>query len=250
MATFSDQRGLSLVEVMIGVSLSTLLLSGAVQLMSASVTAYRLQLGQGQLEDSSRYARDVLISHIGQAGFQPQPWLNPSGFAALTGESLDGGAAAPDQLGLQRWSRLNCYGNENPVTDGDGQPAFYLLQTRFSVSTANNLAMTCRYGPDASSLQIQMNNFGLVEEVESMQVLYADDRDGDEIADGWVTAGSWLQESNIRAVKVALLMSTTQAFDAAASSDYTLLDQSITTPADGHLRSVSTLTTAIRGRLR
>lgn len=250
MAIFSHQRGLSLLEVMIGVSLSTILLSGTVQLMSGSVAAYRLQLGQGQLEDSSRYARDVLISHIGQAGFQPQPWLNPSGFAALTGESLDGGAAASDQLGLQRWSRLNCYGNENAVTDGDGQPAFYLLQTRFSITAANNLAMTCRYGPDASSLQTQMNNFGLVEEVESMQVLYADDRDGDEIADGWVTAGSWLQESDIRAVKVALLMSTTQAFDAAAGADYTLLDQSITTPADGHLRTVSTLTTAIRGRLR
>ena len=250
MAIFSHQRGFSLLEVMIGVSLSTLLLSGIVQLMSGSVAAYRLQLSQGQLEDSSRFARDVLIGHIGQAGFQPQPWLDPAGLAALTVESVDGGAAAPDQLGLQRWSRLNCYGNENPVTGGDGQAAFYLLQTRFSVNTANNLAMTCRYGPDASSMQIQMNNFGLVEDVESMQILYAEDRDGDDIADGWVTAGSWLQESNIRAVKVALLMSTTQAFDMAASTDYTLLDQSITTPADGHLRSVSTLTAAIRGRLR
>jgi hypothetical protein len=95
-----------------------------------------------------------------------------------------------------------------------------------------------------------MNNFGLVEEVESMQVLYADDRDGDEIVDGWVTAGSWLQESDIRAVKVALLISTTQVFDATAGTDYTLLDQSITTAADGRLRTVSTMTTAIRGRLR
>ena len=95
-----------------------------------------------------------------------------------------------------------------------------------------------------------MNNFGLIEDVESMQVLYAEDRDGDEIADGWVRAQSWLQESNIQAVKVALLLSTKQAFDQAVSTQITLLDESITTPADGHLRRVKSLTTAIRGRLR
>jgi len=250
MTVFRRQCGFSLLEVMIGVCLSSLLMSGVVQLMSASVTAYRLQLSQSQVEDSGRYAREVLTTHIGQAGFEPQPWLNLPGLPALTDESIDGSGSAPDQLGLQRWSSSNCYGNENPVTDSDGQPAFYLLQTRFSINTANNLAMTCRYGPDASSLQTQMNNFGLVEDVESMQVLYALDSDGDEIADGWVTAGSWLRESDIRAVKVALLISTTQTFDENAGTEYTLLDQPITTPADGHLRTVSTLTTAIRGRLR
>jgi prepilin-type N-terminal cleavage/methylation domain-containing protein len=249
MLIFKRQRGFTLMEVMIGVFLSTLLLSGIVQLLSASVSAYRLQLSQSQLEESGRYARDVLITHIGQAGFQPQPWTNLSGFQALTSEAMDGGSAGPDQLGLQRWSMRNCYGNENPVLDVDGQPAFFLLQVRFSVSSANNLAITCRYGPDASLLQTQMNNFGLIEDVESMQVLYAEDRDGDEIADGWVTAHTWSEESNIRAVKVALLLSTRQAFDQAESMQITLLDQSITTPADGHLRSVSSLTAAIRGRL-
>jgi len=250
MPVCSCQRGFSLLELMIGVCLSTLLLSGIVQLVSGSVSAYRLQLSLGQMEDSGRYARDVLLSHISQSGFQPQPWLNPSGFPALTAENVDGGASAADQLGLQRWSRHNCYGNANPVTDADGQPAFYLLRTRFSVNTANNLAIRCQYGPDPSSLHTQINNFGLVEDVESMQVLYAEDRDGDGIADAWVKAGTWLQESNIKAIKLALLMSTQQAFDQAASTDLTLLDQSITTPADGHLRSVWTLTAAIRGRLR
>jgi len=247
---FKRQRGFSLLELMIGVCLSSLLLSGIVQLVSGSVSAYRLQLSLGQVGDSGRYARDALLSHIGQSGFQPQPWLNPSGFPALTAESIDGSGSAPDQLGLQRWSRQNCYGNDNPVTDSDGQPAFYLLRTRFSVNTSHNLAIRCKYGPDASSLQIQVNNFGLVEDVESMQVLYAEDRDGDGVADSWVKAGAWLQESNVRAIRLALLLSTPQAFDEAASTGFTLLDQSVTTPADGRLRSVWTMTAAIRGRLR
>jgi type II secretory pathway pseudopilin PulG len=244
------QCGFSLLELMIGVCLSTLLLSGVVQLVSGSMSAYRLQLGLGQMQDSGRFARDVLLSHILQSGFQPQPWLNPPGFPAVTAESVDGGASAADQLGLQRWSRQNCYGNANPVTDSDGRPAFYLLRTRFSVNTSNNLAFKCEYGPDASSLQTQVNNFGLVEDVESLQVLYAEDRNGDGVADAWVKAGAWLQERNIRAIRLALLLSTQQVFDRPVSTDITLLDQAFTTPPDGHLRSVWTLTAAIRGRLR
>jgi hypothetical protein len=168
---------------------------------------------------------------------------------AVTDESQDSGSSAADQLGLQRWSRHNCYGNENPVTDGDGQPAFYLLQTRFSVNNVNNLALTCRYGPDASQLTTQINHI-VIESVESMQVLYAEDRDGDEIADGWVRAQAWSEESNIRAVKVAVLLATNQPFDQAVSTQITLLDESISTPADGHLRRVKSLTAAIRGRLK
>ena len=243
-------QGFSLMEVMIGISLSTALMSGIVQLMAGSVSAYRLQLGQSQIEESLRYARDVLVTHITQAGFQAEPWLNPPALRALTGESLNGSSANADQLGLQRWSRTNCFGNENPVLDDDGQPAFFMLQSRFKVNGSNNLAITCRYGPDSSNLQTQINNFGLIEDVESMQVLYAEDRDGDAIADTWVTAQSWSQESNIRAVKVALLLSTRQAFDQAVSAQYTLLDETITSPADGHLRSIRSFTTAIRGRLR
>lgn len=237
-------------EVMIGMFLSTILISAIVALLSGSVSAYRLQLSQGQIEESGRFARDVLVTHISQAGFQPEPWLNLSGFSALTPESQDSGSPAADQLGLQRWSRSNCYGNDNPVTGADGQPAFYLLQSRLGINKANNLAITCRYGADASQLSTQINNFGLVENVDTMQVLYAEDRDGDNIADAWVKAQTWVQESNIRAIKIALLFSSDYPFDEAASTQFTLLDESVITPADGHLRSVKSFTSAIRGRLK
>jgi len=243
-------RGFSLMEVMIGAFLSTLLISGIVQLVAGSVSAYRLQLSLGQLEESGRYARDMLVTHIAQAGYQPEPWDEQEKLPALSDESLNGDALPGDQLGLQRWSSHNCYGNENPITGADGLPDFYLLQTRFKVNASNNLAITCRYGPDATQLQTQINNFGLVEDVESMQVLYAEDRDGDDIADHWVTAQAWQQESGIRAVKVALLLSTRLPFDQSVSNQITLLDETISMPADGHLRRISSLTTAIRGRLR
>jgi hypothetical protein len=229
---------------------STVLITAIIQLLVSTVGAYRLQLSLGQLEESGRYARDVLISHINQAGFQPRPWEESPALPAITAETINGNAAAGDQLGLQRWSDRNCYGSENPVKDSDGRAKFFLLQTRFQVSPANNLAMTCRFGPDASQLITQVNNYGLVENVESMQILFAEDRDGDNIADAWVLGQAWNQEGNIRAIKLALLLSTQQRVEPAGNEQITMLDELIDPPADSRLRRVSVLTAAIRGRLK
>jgi len=234
---------------MIGMFLSALLVSGMTSLLGGSVSAYRLQLSKSQLEESGRYARDVLISHISQAGFQPKPWQSQAALPALTDETINSDTTSGDQLGTQRWSRHNCYGNENPITDGNSEPAFYLLQTVFRVTAANNLAITCRYGPNSTQLKTQINNYGLVEGVESMQVLFAEDQNGDKIADSWVTGQAWQRESHIRAVKIGLLLSTTLAFNERVSKQVTLLDETFDTPADGQLRKVRSLTTAIRGRL-
>ncbi len=244
------QKGFSLMEIMIAMFFSVVLISAIVQLLASTVSAYRLQLSLGQLEESGRYARDVLITHISQAGYRPKPWEDQLPLPAVTAETLNGSPVPGDQLGLQRWSDRNCYGNENPAKDSDGHAAFYLLQTRFLVNSANNLALTCRYGPDASRLTTQINNYGLVEDVESMQILFAEDRDGDGIADSWVTGDAWQQERNIRAVRLALLLSTRQTINQAASEQIIMLDESIDPPADGRLRRVSVLTTAIRGRLK
>lgn len=237
-------------EVMIGVFLSTLLMTGIAQLMSGSVAAYRSQLDQSQMEESIRYAREVLTSHISQAGFQTTPWLQAQGFSAVTSESVNGTSPKGDQLGLQRMSRYNCYGSENPVRDASGQAKFFLLQTRFSVNKSNNLAMTCRYGADTASLVTQVNNFGVVEGVESLQVLFAEDQDGDAVADHWVTAQAWQNESRLIALKVALLLKSDGPFKEVTNLPVTVLDETINPPADGRLRRVSHLTTAVRGRLR
>ena len=244
-----QNRGFTLMELMLGVLLSSLLMSGVVQLVVGSVSAYRLQLSLGQVEESARFVRDVLISHITQAGYRSTPWLDTSALSAVTNESLNRELRRGDQLGLQRWSDRNCYGDENSVTNDEGQARFYLLQSRFHINSSNNLAITCRYGPDASSLTTQINNYGLIENVESMQVLYSEDRDGDNIADSWVTAQMWQQESAVRSIKIALLHSSQHPFKLAASEEISLLDTSISTPADGHLRRVSLFTSAIRGRL-
>ena len=243
-------RGFSILELLIGMALSTLLISAVILLLSSSVSIYRMQLSQSHLEESSRYATDVLTTHISQAGFQPDPWLEQPEFPALTDDTVDGLSLTGDQLGTQRWSQKNCYGNDNPVRDFNDLPVFYLLQSKFRVTSSGNLGFTCRYGADASTSRLQINNFGLVGGIESLQVLYAEDRDADGIADNWVTAQHWQNETDIRAVKVAMLLASDQKFDQPSIGRFTLLDQTVERPSDGHLRRVSTFTSAIRGRLK
>jgi hypothetical protein len=219
-------------------------------LLSGSVSAYRLQLSQSGLEESSHYARDLLLSHISQAGYRSEPWSARQTLPALTSESVENVSRRGDQLGVQRWSNKNCYGNENPVRDIDNKPAFYLLQTRFSINSKYNLAVLCRYGADASQLRTQINNFALVEGVDYMQVLYGEDTDADHVVNHWVKAQAWQKEGDIRAIKIALLFSTAYPFQPPAERQFTMLDETFTANSDGHLRKLALVTSAIRGRLK
>lgn len=242
------ERGFSLLELLLAMLLGAVLISGATALMGGSAASYRLQLARGQMEESGQFARETLAAHITQAGYHPRPWQ--ANVAAVTSASVQGATIAGDRLGLQRRSPHNCYGNENPARDANGQPSFYLLQTVFRVNAGSNLVMTCRYGPDAAQLTTQINSLGLVEHVESMQVQYAEDRDGDTVADGWVPAGTWADESRLLAIRVALLLASPSASYESDARPITLLDETFAAPADGRLRKVAILTAAIRGRLK
>ncbi len=241
--------GFTLIEVLIAVLLSAFLIAAVVQLLSSSTHAYRLQLSQSQLAESARYARGVLVSHINQAGYRPEPWMMQSELHAVTTDSANGSTRAGDQLGLQRWSRMNCYGNVNPVRGSRGQAAFHLLKVSFRVNKSSNLSMTCRYGPEPSRLRTQINNFGLVEGIESMQILYAENQLVDGSGDNWVTAQAWQTENAVRAIRIALLLATKASFNQGATGQITLLDQTLDGSADGRLRKVVSFTAAIRGRL-
>ena len=249
MAGTKHTGGFTLMELLIAMFLSAVLVTAIIQLVTTNVSSYRLQLAQSHLQASSQYAREVLVAHISQAGYQPDPWNTSAYLAAVTSDAVDNFSTAGDQLGLQRWSRQNCYGSENSSLDSDNLPAAWLLQAQFKVTDAKNLAMTCRYGAASGQLVTQMNNFGLIEGVEFMQVLYAEDTDNSGVIDSWVRASQWQQEAGIRAIKVALLLASQEPFNQKTTQQVTLLDETLITPADGRLRRTSVITTAINGRL-
>lgn len=229
-------------------AIGAFMVTGMLTVVQASASSFRLQQGLGQVQENARFAAMTMAAAIRSAGFQPQPWAGAGPTPAIAAGTADSLSARGDRLVLRRWSDRNCQDQPNPVKDSDGRAVFYLLEIQFQVSASNNLAVTCRYGPGPGQLTTQVNNLGLVEQVEMLQLQFAEDSDGDGAANRWVRAGQWQDESGIMGVRLGLLLASPMPLDARQHHDYQVLDQWVTAPADGRLRRVMLATVPIHGR--
>ncbi len=240
------RRGFSLIELLVALAGSTLLIGGLVQLGLATNRAFRLQQDLGALQENARFSLQQIAAEVEQAGFHPEPWGLTTPYPAIAGGTGDEVSGRGDRIVVQRWSDRNCHDNPNPATDPSGKPLFYLLESGFQVNAAGSLAQRCRFGPDSASMTVQINNLGLVQGVEALQVLYAVDGDGDGFADRWARAGA--EEATIRGVRIGLLLRGSDRAIAQPAANARVLDQVLAVPEDGRLRRVFEATIAIGGR--
>jgi len=240
--------GFTLLEVLIGAALSALLILGLVQIVSAASAAAELQRNNAQLHDHARFAVDILSRAIREAGYRPEPWNESFELAALGEPTADGVAFASDRLALRAWSDRNCFDNRNPERDSEGEPRFYLRETVFDLTGSQSLARLCRYGPDAAELTTQVPRQGWVPGVESFQLLYGEDIDGDGSIEQWVKAGQWRNPARVLGVRVGLLLASAEAVAEPGARRHEVLDAVHRSPADGRLRRVFEFAVAIRGR--
>lgn len=70
-STSTRQSGFTLVELMIAITISIILLNGVLQIFQSSKQSYRVADGLGRMQESARYALDVLSQDIRMAGFLP-----------------------------------------------------------------------------------------------------------------------------------------------------------------------------------
>lgn len=239
---------MTLIELLLALALGSLLLTGLIQVVSAATSSSRLQDEQAMLQENARYAISLLSRHVRQAGFNPEPWNTLQFLPAFTDETEDGASAGSDRLALQSWSDRNCFDALNPVRDSAGRPAFYLRQSVFDLNTTKNLAHSCRYGPSATELVTQIRRQGLIPGVESFQLLFGEDLDGDLHVERWVRAGAWTADSAVRGVRAGLLLSGSAPVLEPESLEYRILNTTRRAPADRRLRRAVEFTASIRAR--
>lgn len=58
---FSDQQGFTLVELMIGLTLTVILLTGIVGLLDSSLRSWRFGSGRTEMQQTARYAVDTMV---------------------------------------------------------------------------------------------------------------------------------------------------------------------------------------------
>lgn len=67
--TQHKQRGLTLVEIMVALTISSLLVAGVIQIFASNKSTYRLQEGLGRMQENARFALDFMSRDIRQAGY-------------------------------------------------------------------------------------------------------------------------------------------------------------------------------------
>jgi len=68
---FTSQRGVTLVEIMIGILLSFLLLGGVLQIFHSTKSSYRMAEEASRLQENARFAMDFLARDIRAGGYIP-----------------------------------------------------------------------------------------------------------------------------------------------------------------------------------
>jgi type IV pilus assembly protein PilW len=242
--------GMTLIELLVAAALSALLILGLVTIASATSAASIVQRNHAQINDNARFAMKLLVRSIRQAGFNPEPWNESFAGVTLTDENRDGGGGSSDRLAVRTWSDRNCFDNRNPDLDEAGVPLFYIRESVFDLTGANNLAHRCSYGPSLADLTNQIPRQGLVPGIESFQVLYGEDADDDGDIERWVAAGEWADEARILGVRIGLLAAGEDAVREPGAREFDVLGVPVSRPGDGKLRRVFHFAAAIRGRAR
>ena len=197
--THHQQRGFSLVELMVALTISLILMAGVGQIFMSTKSSYNLQNGLGRLQENARFALDILSQNIGQAGYTTDlDGIDAFNSAnTLENQSANAGLGftqatnrASDIIEINYVSTTDCLGN---ATGGTATDRYYIN---------GNTLMCLGNGSVTAGI--------LAEGIENMQFLYGEDTDADDVANIYVNAGNVTTWANVKSVRVALLVSTTE----------------------------------------
>lgn len=214
------QRGVSLIELMIALLLSSLIILAMVSVFIAGRASFLTQEQVARQQENGRFAWELITGELQEAGYHPVVWDPPALGFALTNNTTDGGGLNPDTLELQYESDRNCFGAENTVTEAVTQPngtnvnvpQYYQKLARFAVDgTTDQLVYTCSYGPVNGAL-VQQINAPVADGIENLQIQYGEDTTGDLSVNQWVNAGAWTNFFDVVSVRIAVVVATPEEF--------------------------------------
>jgi type IV pilus assembly protein PilW len=186
----TNQSGLTLVELLIAMTLGLVILLAIGSIYLGSRQTFRMQDENARLQETGRYALEVLGRSIRQAGFWDMP-ISPVATATAFGGTpitgTNGAAAAPDTVTVQ-------YDWTNGARACDGSSAGAAgnrIQDGFSLNAAGQLQ--CE-GQIAAAPIAPGAGQALVDNVEDLQILYGIDTNNDQSVDQYVAApANWNQ---------------------------------------------------------
>jgi type IV pilus assembly protein PilW len=209
---FSSQRGLTIIEMMIALAIGLLIMFTLTHLLLSGKTGYTTQDQIVGLQESGRYATEILSRAIRQAGYQDMSHnvqfvstdlsANVDGYDAMTLKKNTEGLTSPSSSGVVNGSDvlalrffgdgvdgsgaiINCAGLSVPaITSADsaeqdrGWSIFFVAK-----DGADEPELRCKY-----KTKTGWNADAIARGVESFQVLYGVDLYGDGAPDQFINA--------------------------------------------------------------
>jgi type IV pilus assembly protein PilW len=189
-----NQKGLSLIELMIAITLSIFIVAAMISLFVNSKQNYRMNENMSRLQENARFAVSFLSRDIRMADYRAcvteDRLPNGSGLPAIAGQ--DGTAGAPDTITV-RWQSNACGIALAPET------------TVFSIQTgaSGSPALFRSVNGDAAE--------ELVEGIEDLQILYGQDTDNDDVPNYFVDAATITDMAQAVSVRITLVARTLES---------------------------------------
>lgn len=233
-----QQKGMTLIEIMIALLLGVFLLAGVIQIFISSRETYRVQEALSRLQENGRFAMDFIGRDIRMADYRA--------------------CAAPLLLNPANGERWGITGTNGAPNANSALDAPDSITVRWSdVAPCINPTQTIVYTIAASAAppnlnELQRNGTSLVEGVENMQINYGVDADSDGAPDYYGPAGTVTptQMGQVVSVRVSLLLSTIDNNVTAAPLAYTYNGATTPVPPDRRIRRVFNSTFTLRNRLQ
>ena len=198
------QNGFSLIELMIAMVLGLILIGGVVNVFLASSQTYRLQEAMFRVQESGRFALDIMLRDLRDAGFQDLLDLNNSRDVSITAvQGFQVGAPPANVVAGVTSEILSIPPN---AANSGGGVAYYVA-------------------PDAGGQSTLFRNANaVVEGVENVAFTYGVDTNSDREPDAYlsVAAVGATQWSDVVTVRASFLV---------ASNDAGVVDQAQVAPA-------------------
>lgn len=208
------QRGMGLVELMVGMTIGLILLAALGYFFLGSRQTGRTSDDISRIQESGRHALEILGTAIRQAGYRANADV------AFSGTPLTGTDGTPDtitvQFDAQEGDETDCAGT---VVDADAAPPGNLVTYAFDVN---------------GSLQLTCNGQPVADNIEDMQIVYGIDANKDGVVENYTATPTAAQFMAVSAVQVTLTVRGPTP--------------NVATGGDGFLRKVYTSTFTVRNQ--
>lgn len=178
------QRGMGLVELMIGMTIGLIVLMALGYFFIGSTQANRTHNDISRMQESGRHAMEILGSAIRQAGY---PGM---GEPAFFGTPLTGTNGTPDTITVEY------YAQEGGEADCGGTNIAEGTTVRAAFDINANLQLTCT-NVDGTTVAVADN-------IEDMQILYGIDAGRDGVIEAYTATPTVAQFLTVSAVQITL----------------------------------------------